>query len=56
MVFVVGLSGGTNAGKTTLALKLQEELPNCHIVNQDDYFKTLEEAQPSFPGVGVYSD
>lgn len=29
----------TNGGKTTLAEKLKNMLPNCDIISQDDFFK-----------------
>ena len=48
MVFVCGLGGGTNSGKTTLCQQLAAHYPNCYIFNQDKYFKTLEEATLSF--------
>ena len=54
-MLVVGLGGGTNSGKTTLCSKLCGGLPYCKVINQDDYFKTLEEAQLSFPGIEVSS-
>ncbi|XP_036596925.1 nicotinamide riboside kinase 1 [Trichosurus vulpecula] len=41
--FVVGISGVTNGGKTTLAKKLQKQLPNCSVISQDDYFKPESE-------------
>ncbi|XP_072453573.1 nicotinamide riboside kinase 1 isoform X2 [Notamacropus eugenii] len=41
--FVVGISGVTNGGKTTLAQKLQKQLPNCSVISQDDYFKPESE-------------
>ncbi|XP_044515481.1 nicotinamide riboside kinase 1 isoform X1 [Gracilinanus agilis] len=41
--FVVGISGVTNGGKTTLAKKLQKQLPNCSVIFQDDYFKPESE-------------
>ncbi|XP_075067094.1 nicotinamide riboside kinase 1 isoform X2 [Mixophyes fleayi] len=37
--FIVGIGGVTNGGKTTLANKLLKILPNCSLINQDDYFK-----------------
>ncbi|XP_040305262.1 nicotinamide riboside kinase 1 isoform X1 [Herpailurus yagouaroundi] len=43
--FVVGISGVTNGGKTTLAKNLQKHLPNCSIVSQDDFFKPESEIE-----------
>ncbi|XP_056379258.1 nicotinamide riboside kinase 1 isoform X2 [Hyla sarda] len=37
--FIVGIGGVTNGGKTTLADKLLEMLPNCSLISQDNYFK-----------------
>ena len=55
MTFLLGLGGGTNSGKTTICKKLVESLPNLKIkvFNQDKYFKTLAEAQLSFPNEAV---
>lgn len=38
-MFIVGIGGVTNGGKTTLANKLLEILPNCSLISQDNYFK-----------------
>ncbi|XP_077200891.1 nicotinamide riboside kinase 1 isoform X2 [Paroedura picta] len=40
---VIGIGGITNGGKTTLARKLKEQLPNCTIISQDDFFKSQSE-------------
>ncbi|XP_061430152.1 nicotinamide riboside kinase 1-like isoform X1 [Lethenteron reissneri] len=40
---VIGISGVTNAGKTSLSLRLQKALPNCKVIHQDDFFKPPEE-------------
>jgi nicotinamide/nicotinate riboside kinase len=53
MVVVIGFGGGTNSGKTTICSKLVEKIPKCFVFNQDKYFKTLEEAQLSFPDCEV---
>ncbi|KFM73370.1 Nicotinamide riboside kinase 1, partial [Stegodyphus mimosarum] len=37
---LVGISGCTNAGKTTLASFLNEKYPGCVIVNQDHFFRS----------------
>lgn len=37
---VVGVSGCTNAGKTTLADALKEHFPGTIVINQDDYFRS----------------
>ncbi|XP_018099623.1 nicotinamide riboside kinase 1 L homeolog isoform X1 [Xenopus laevis] len=37
--FIIGISGITNGGKTTLANRLLKVLPNCTLICQDDYFK-----------------
>ncbi|CAK7300611.1 Nicotinamide riboside kinase 1 [Vulpes lagopus] len=41
--FVIGISGVTNGGKTTLAKNLQKHLPNCSVISQDDFFKPESE-------------
>nr|XP_056704677.1 nicotinamide riboside kinase 1 isoform X1 [Euleptes europaea] len=40
---VIGIGGITNGGKTTLARRLKEQLPNCTIISQDDFFKSQSE-------------
>ncbi|XP_040844706.1 nicotinamide riboside kinase 1 isoform X2 [Ochotona curzoniae] len=35
----------TNGGKTTLAKKLQEHLPHCSVISQDDFFKPESEIE-----------
>ncbi|XP_042307708.1 nicotinamide riboside kinase 1 isoform X2 [Sceloporus undulatus] len=42
-ILIIGLGGVTNGGKTTLARKLKEHLPNCTIISQDDFFKPESE-------------
>ncbi|XP_007665220.1 nicotinamide riboside kinase 1 isoform X2 [Ornithorhynchus anatinus] len=42
---VIGISGVTNGGKTTLARNLQRQLPNCSIISQDDFFKPESEIE-----------
>lgn len=36
--FVVGISGATCSGKSTLAVKIRENFPGSVMVRQDDYF------------------
>ncbi|GAB6032427.1 ribosylnicotinamide kinase [Chamberlinius hualienensis] len=36
--FVVGISGVTNGGKSSIASKLQCEFPSAVVIKQDDYF------------------
>uniref|UniRef100_A0A7N5P7E6 Nicotinamide riboside kinase 1 n=1 Tax=Ailuropoda melanoleuca TaxID=9646 RepID=A0A7N5P7E6_AILME len=43
--FVIGISGVTNGGKTTLAKNLQKHLPNCSVISQDDFFKPKSEIE-----------
>ncbi|XP_006892066.1 PREDICTED: nicotinamide riboside kinase 1 [Elephantulus edwardii] len=43
--FIIGISGVTNGGKTTLAKNLQKHLPNCSVISQDDYFKPESEIE-----------
>ncbi|KAM4709449.1 nicotinamide riboside kinase 1 [Discoglossus pictus] len=42
-LFIIGIGGVTNGGKTTLANKLLKKLPNCSLISQDDYFKPESE-------------
>lgn len=37
-VLLIGVSGTTNSGKTTLAEHLERKIPGCHIIHQDYYF------------------
>lgn len=37
-VIVIGISGVTNGGKTSLAQKLKDNIPNVKIISQDGYF------------------
>ncbi|XP_047483537.1 nicotinamide riboside kinase 2-like isoform X1 [Penaeus chinensis] len=49
---VVGISGVTNGGKSTLTKKLVESLPGTvKLINQDDYFY-LEDSQHHVPAPG----
>ncbi|XP_076238192.1 nicotinamide riboside kinase 1 isoform X1 [Calliopsis andreniformis] len=41
--FVLGLSGATCSGKTTLAKRLQKELKNTVVIHQDDYFWPIDD-------------
>ncbi|XP_006834989.1 PREDICTED: nicotinamide riboside kinase 1 [Chrysochloris asiatica] len=43
--FIIGISGVTNGGKTTLAKNLQKHLPNCRVISQDDFFKPESEIE-----------
>ncbi|XP_015223827.2 nicotinamide riboside kinase 1 isoform X2 [Lepisosteus oculatus] len=36
---IIGIGGVTNGGKTTLANKVYEHIPNTFIISQDKYFK-----------------
>ncbi|XP_074064071.1 nicotinamide riboside kinase 1 isoform X2 [Macrotis lagotis] len=53
---VVGISGVTNGGKTTLAKNLQKQLPNCSIISQDDYFKPESEIKTNENGFLQYDE
>ncbi|XP_015781482.1 nicotinamide riboside kinase 1-like [Tetranychus urticae] len=44
-VTIVGISGVTNGGKTTLSTKIIEKFPNSILIRQDDYFR--EEDDPN---------
>ncbi|XP_021346155.1 nicotinamide riboside kinase 2-like [Mizuhopecten yessoensis] len=35
---VIGISGATNSGKSTLVEQLVSALPNCSAIHQDDYY------------------
>lgn len=45
MNIVIGIGGVTNGGKTTLAHKLRQALPNCSVVHQDDFFKPQDDIE-----------
>ncbi|NXI08797.1 NRK1 kinase, partial [Irena cyanogastra] len=53
-VLVIGLGGVTNGGKTTLAKKLKNMLPNCDIISQDDFFKPESEVETDERGFKLY--
>ncbi|XP_072260237.1 nicotinamide riboside kinase 1 [Pyxicephalus adspersus] len=55
-IFIVGICGVTNGGKTTLANKLLKVLPNCSIISQDDYFKPEEEVATDERGFKQYDE
>ncbi|KAI1239708.1 hypothetical protein IHE44_0011135 [Lamprotornis superbus] len=46
--------GVTNGGKTTLAEKLKNMLPNCDIISQDDFFKPESEVETDERGFKLY--
>ncbi|XP_023069073.1 nicotinamide riboside kinase 1 isoform X5 [Piliocolobus tephrosceles] len=52
--FIVGISGVTNGGKTTLAKNLQKHLPNCSVISQDDFFKPESEIETDKNGFLQY--
>ncbi|XP_069817933.1 nicotinamide riboside kinase 1 isoform X2 [Dendropsophus ebraccatus] len=52
--FIVGIGGVTNGGKTTLANKLVEMLPNCSLISQDNYFKPEAEVATDERGFKQY--
>nr|XP_031532986.1 nicotinamide riboside kinase 1 [Vicugna pacos] len=52
--FVIGISGVTNGGKTTLAKNLQKRLPNCSVISQDDFFKPESEIRTDENGFLQY--
>nr|XP_021524922.1 nicotinamide riboside kinase 1 isoform X4 [Aotus nancymaae] len=52
--FIIGISGVTNGGKTTLAKNLQKHLPNCSIICQDDFFKPESEIETDKNGFLQY--
>ncbi|MBW04333.1 Nicotinamide riboside kinase 1, partial [Eschrichtius robustus] len=52
--FVIGISGVTNGGKTTLAKNLQKRLPNCSIISQDNFFKPESEIETDENGFLQY--
>jgi nicotinamide/nicotinate riboside kinase len=41
--FMVGLSGCSSSGKTTLARLLRDIFPNAFILHQDDFYKPESE-------------
>ncbi|XP_071072778.1 nicotinamide riboside kinase 1 isoform X2 [Dasypus novemcinctus] len=52
--FIIGISGVTNGGKTTLAKNLQAHLPNCSVISQDDFFKPKSEIETDKNGFLQY--
>nr|XP_055128207.1 nicotinamide riboside kinase 1 isoform X1 [Symphalangus syndactylus]XP_055128208.1 nicotinamide riboside kinase 1 isoform X1 [Symphalangus syndactylus] len=52
--FIIGISGVTNGGKTTLAKNLQKHLPNCSVISQDDFFKPESEIETDKNGFLQY--
>ncbi|XP_058300930.1 nicotinamide riboside kinase 1 isoform X2 [Hylobates moloch] len=54
--FIIGISGVTNGGKTTLAKNLQKHLPNCSVISQDDFFKPESEIETDKNGFLQYDD
>ncbi|XP_075467440.1 nicotinamide riboside kinase 2 isoform X1 [Ascaphus truei] len=42
---IIGIGGVTNGGKTTLTRKLVNNLPNCCVVHQDDFFKPPDQIE-----------
>lgn len=42
-VLIIGISGVTCGGKTTLATRLKDFFPNSKLVSQDDYFLDVED-------------
>ncbi|XP_053312681.1 nicotinamide riboside kinase 1 [Spea bombifrons] len=52
--FIIGIGGVTNGGKTTLAKKLLQSLPNCSLISQDDYFKPEAEVETDERGFKQY--
>jgi energy-coupling factor transporter ATP-binding protein EcfA2 len=43
---VVGISGASSSGKTTLARLLRDVLPNTFILHEDDFYKPEEQQVP----------
>ncbi|XP_017950197.1 nicotinamide riboside kinase 1 isoform X5 [Xenopus tropicalis] len=52
--FIIGISGITNGGKTTLANRLLKLLPNCSLICQDDYFKPDSDIETDENGFKQY--
>ena len=49
-IVVVGISGPSSSGKTTLARLLRDIVPNSFVLHQDDFFKPENEyLSLSFP-------
>ncbi|KAM8874723.1 muscle-specific beta 1 integrin binding protein [Spinachia spinachia] len=44
-LYIIGIGGVTNSGKTTLTNKLIKTLPNSCVVHQDDFFKKPDEIE-----------
>ncbi len=40
---VIGISGASSSGKTTLARLLRDIFPNTFILHEDDFYKPEEE-------------
>lgn len=55
--FVVGIDGGSGAGKTSLAQHLQQELPNVTIIATADFMVPLsQQAQSHYKKIGGEMD
>ena len=53
---LIGITGCTNGGKTTLAKKLIEEFPNSYHLSQDDFYHTRNDLHYDFiPEVNSYN-
>ncbi|KAI9225473.1 MAG: P-loop containing nucleoside triphosphate hydrolase protein [Piptocephalis tieghemiana] len=52
MIHLVGISGPSSSGKSTIARYLAKVLPNAHIVHQDDFYKPQKEI-PVDPSTGL---
>jgi len=44
---LIGLSGGSGSGKTTICKRLTEELPDCQVISSDNYYRSLDHLSPA---------
>ncbi|XP_051815728.1 nicotinamide riboside kinase 2-like [Acanthochromis polyacanthus] len=54
MMYVIGICGVPNGGKTTLTNRLIKKLPNCCVVHQDDVFKPQDQVEVGEDGFKQY--
>uniref|UniRef100_A0A3Q1EUK0 Muscle-specific beta 1 integrin binding protein 2 n=1 Tax=Acanthochromis polyacanthus TaxID=80966 RepID=A0A3Q1EUK0_9TELE len=54
MKYIIGISGVTNGGKTTLTNRLIKNLSNCCVVHQDDFFKPQDQTEVGEDGFRQY--
>ncbi|XP_051816169.1 nicotinamide riboside kinase 2-like [Acanthochromis polyacanthus] len=54
MKYIISISGVTDGGKTTLTNHLIKNLPNCCVVQQEDFFKPQDQIEVGEDGFKQY--